>query len=404
MRGAEDGARGRRASARGCGGATAVALLVAACGASAPPRDGAVDAPRDGGAVVATDVPPDPCSSSAGRDGGSDAARPTGDASHRPADQGALASVRARRRLTAASRAQTSSDETTRATLATREIVAVERGHGGRSLAFRVTFGDGSRGYFKPEQSFSGMHWYAEIAAHRLDRALGLDRTPVVVGRRIAWSELAPAAGDDPRVSEIAVGEDGSVRGAMIEWIDGRLVPLRAPRGWERWARIDPLLGITPFQSARAWRAARAGDRAPEPEDAPELDTAERAAELSDLVIFDFLVHNLDRWSASSTNVRTRGPGGPLIFLDQGAGFSARRARLTLSDQRLETIQRFRRATFEAIRALDPSAYARDLDRDPLAPILTPEQLAHLGERRSAAIEHIEALVASRGEESALPW
>ena len=39
-----------------------------------------------------------------------------------------------------------------------------ERGRGGRSLGFRLTFEDGSRGYFKPDQAFNGMSWNAEIA------------------------------------------------------------------------------------------------------------------------------------------------------------------------------------------------------------------------------------------------
>src|SRR6185436_4033841 len=52
------------------------------------------------------------------------------------------------------------------AVLASSEITRIERGSGGRSLAFRLTFQDGSRGYFKPPQTFSGSHFYAEIASY----------------------------------------------------------------------------------------------------------------------------------------------------------------------------------------------------------------------------------------------
>lgn len=292
-----------------------------------------------------------------------------------------------------------------REVLAESEIVLVERGHGGRSLGFRLTFADGSRGYFKPEQTFSGTHWYAEIAAHHLDRALGLDRTPLVVGRSIAWATLEEAAADDPRVPEIVVGEDGKVRGAVIAWIEERLVPLRAPSGWERWIRLDPVPGITPFSRPRAWyRAIDVLDAGPRSDPAQEPDTDERAAELSDLVVFDYLVHNTDRWSENSTNVRTRGEHGPLVHLDQGAGFSPRRARLRLMDARLEATQRFRRSTIDSVRALDLDAYAASLARDPLAPILDPRQLAHLAERRAHLVEHVEALVSDRGEEQVYAW
>ena len=295
----------------------------------------------------------------------------------------------------------------TREVLATGEIVEVERGRGGRSLGFRLTFADGSRAYFKPEQTFSGMHWYAEIAAHHLDHALGLDRAPMVVGRSIPWSSLEHAAGDDARVSEVVVGEDGLVRGAVIAWIEERLVPLRAPVGWERWIRLDPSPTVTPFSRPRAWyRAVDAEDAgAPVLEPAPdEPDTEERAAELSDLVVFDYLVHNPDRWSDNSTNVRTRGEGGPLVHLDQGAGFSPRRARLRLMDARLEAAQRFRRITIEAVRALDLEAYAHALETDPLAPILDPRQLEHLAERRTYLLDHVDALARDRGEEQVYAW
>lgn len=325
-----------------------------------------------------------------------------------------------------------------REVLATGEITGVERGHGGRSLAFRLTLEDGTRAYFKPEQTFSGTHWYAEIAAHHLDRALGLGRTPVVVGRRIAWSELEEAAGDDPRVGEIVVADDGTVRGAMVAWIEERLVPLRAPAGWERWIAIDPPPAITPFQSPRSWHAARA--TSPDPDEleardepvaaaaiapsaqrdaddasvdtdptdaailAPLPDVLERPSELSDLVVFDYLVHNVDRWSANSTNVRTRGALGPLVFLDQAAGFSPRRARLTLMDERLAATQRFRRTTIRAVRRLDVEALARALDADPLSPILDAPQLAHLAERRDAILAHVDALVERHGEDRVYAW
>jgi hypothetical protein len=224
-----------------------------------------------------------------------------------------------------------------------------------------------------------------------------------VVGRRLAWSLLESAAGDDARVAEIVVGEDGTVRGALVAWIEERLVPLRPPEGWEVVLRDEPPAAVTPFQSPRGWYRATAHDAsvldAGVPDAAtPELDSPGRAAELSDLVLFDYLVHNPDRWSANSTNVRTRGEGGPLVFLDQGAGFTPRRARLALMDARLAQVQRFRRSTVDAIRTLDLDALVASLDRDPLAPILEPRQLEHLAARREALLAHVDAVVTAHGE------
>ena len=41
----------------------------------------------------------------------------------------------------------------------------------------------------------------------------------------------------------------------------------------------------------------------------------------TDVVVFDYLTANTDRWGGDNANVLTRGRGGPLVFLDNGAGF-----------------------------------------------------------------------------------
>lgn len=321
-----------------------------------------------------------------------------------------------------------SRDEAILEALRTEEIVAVERGRGGRSLAFRVTLASGARAYFKPEQTFSGMHWYAEIAAFHLDRALGIRRTAPSTGRIVPWSVLEPAALGDSRIDEIVVGEDGMVRGALVAWIEERLVPIEPPEDWMAPLRIEAHPGPSPFVPARELRRAqRMGDAGPPdtgPPDAgpPDASSADadiaaldassaqgwdreaRAAELSDLILFDFLIHNGDRWGGGHTNVRTRGVGGPLVYLDNAAGFSRRRARLTTIDLRLGYVQRFGAGLVRRLRRFDVEAYAARLATDPLSPILDERQLEHLEERRVAALAHVDALAQEHGAEAALRW
>ena len=91
---------------------------------------------------------------------------------------------------------------------------------------------------------------------------------------------------------------------------------------------------------------------------ATEPDQESRPAELSDLIVFDYLTQNVDRWGGDFTNLRIRGPGGPLIYLDNGAGFWLGEQRLGLMEARLKALQRFRRATVEAVRRLDVDAFA----------------------------------------------
>lgn len=289
-------------------------------------------------------------------------------------------------------------------------IAQVKKGRGGRSLAFRITLEDGTLGYFKPEQSFSAAHWYSEVAAYYLDRELGMERVPPTTGRRLHWSELKDAAGGDHRVSELDIAPDGTIRGAFIWWIPEPLKRLRMGRRWERWVRVQDTLPITPYQRPVDYRSdlrGRPGVREatdPTRPIAKSPDTEERPAELSDMILFDYLTQNVDRWGGNFTNVRTRGTGGPLIYLDNGAGFWLGNQRLGLMEARLKALQRFRRSTIDAVRTLDVDRLAQRLARDPLAPVLNDKQLDGLRRRRQAILEHVERLVSRFGEADVLPW
>ncbi len=289
-------------------------------------------------------------------------------------------------------------------------VESVSKGRGGRSLAFKIQLSDGTTGYFKPEQSFSAAHWYSEVAAYYLDRQLGFGRVPPTTGRKLAWSELKAAAAGDKRISELQISIEGSIRGAFIWWVPERLERLRLGRHWERWVRIDPDLPITPYQRPKDYRAdlnRRPGVREatdPSRPEAGEPQTAARAAELSDMILFDYLTQNVDRWGGDFTNVRTRTRTGPLIFLDNGAGFWLGQQQLGLMEARLEGLQRFRKSTVEAIRKLDVDRFAAALSKDPLAPVLNPKQLDGLRARRQAVLDHVQRLIAQHGESQVLAW
>lgn len=290
------------------------------------------------------------------------------------------------------------------------DIAEVSKGRGGRSLAFRITLADGTRGYFKPKQTFSAAHWYSEVAAYYVDRELGLGRVPPTTGRTFAWSELEAAAGRDERVSELGIGKNGTLKGAFIWWIPEPLKRVRMGRTWERWVRVQKFLPITPYQRPVDYRAdlnRRPGVREatdPSRPIATTPDTETRPAELSDLILFDYLTQNVDRWGGDFTNVRSRGPGGPLIYLDNGAGFWMGEQRLGLMEARLKALQRFRRSTVEAIRKFDIERFAKRLQEDPLAPVLNEKQLDGLAERLGAVLEHVDAMVSRFGEARVFAW
>ncbi|MEM7435298.1 MAG: hypothetical protein AAF436_09120 [Myxococcota bacterium] len=286
----------------------------------------------------------------------------------------------------------------------------VVRGKGGRSLAFKIWLNDGTVGYFKPAQSFSAAHWYSELAAYYLDRELGFGRVPPTIGRVFSWQDLRRAAGGDARIQELMFGPDKTLKGAFIWWVPQRLARLRLGRQWERWVRVQPTLPITPYQRPVDYRAdlnGRSGTREATDPDRPLAGpppNAERAAELSDLIVFDYLTQNVDRWGGGFTNVRTRDEGGPLIYLDNGAGFWLGQQRLGLMESRLKALQKFRRSTIEAVRNLDIEAFAARLAGDPLAPILNEKQLDGLRKRQRAFLAHVDRMIARFGEAEVLAW
>ena len=267
------------------------------------------------------------------------------------------------------------SDDEARRSLREEEIVEVKKGRGGRSLAFKLTLADGTLGYYKPEQTFSSAHWYAELMAYYLDRELGFGRVPPAVGRRIKWEILRPYAKGDKRIEEIVVQDDGTVRGAFIWWLNKKPTRLTTGRNWERWIRVDGPLHISPYQAPIDWRKDRKSGEASEQHWplAKKPDTPERPSELSDMILFDYLCTNVDRWGGENENVRTYGKDGPLLFFDNGAGFSPGRARIPLMDSRLRALQRFVPSTRKKLDGLDLDKLHARMKTDALYPFL-PER------------------------------
>ena len=288
-------------------------------------------------------------------------------------------------------------------------VVRARKGTGGRSLGFKLYFEGGGKAYFKPEQSFSGALWYAEVAAYYLDRALGLGRVPPVVSRRMPWGRLRAVAGDDKRVSEVVVGDDQQVRGALIWWLPRKLHRAETPPGWEQWIRLESYArwSVSPYQRPAVYadklRQRRKLAAAGEPaegyyEEAPVLTSAERAASLSDMIVFDYLTLNIDRWGGNNVNVLTMGRGGPLIFLDNAAGFSVGPHRRSLMEARLKVCQRFRRSTIDALRRLDVLRLQRKLQDDALGPILDEHMIEGIEIRREAVLQHVAQLRKQHGD------
>lgn len=242
------------------------------------------------------------------------------------------------------------------------QITSIRPNGGGKSLTLRVTFADGKKAVVKPRQKAGFSNHRAEIAAYHLDRLLGFGRTAVVVGRRLPLALVRAAAEGDAelarRMDEELVPEPGEpatvIEAALIAWHDGLLADATPPAGWK-----------TSSPGAR--------------------DGA-----YTDLLVFDALVDNTDRWSGG--NVLSLGKDGPLIFLDNASAFLPyRAAQHGFLSKTLDGLCAFRGATLEAIGTELGERLGRSLAKDPLAPVIEPKLLVELDVRRAKVLDHAKA-------------
>lgn len=223
-----------------------------------------------------------------------------------------------------------------------------------------------------------------EIAAYRIARALGLDNVPPAVSRSATKRELKQRFHKEklerwgPVRRAILWEEGGSVPGAAILWIYG-LRPLTTEKEtWMTWLQQSGSI----------------------PEGREQL-----AADLSSMVVFDFLVGNWDRYSGG--NLQTAQDGSRIYMRDHDRAFSAplasRRYDRLLDD--LRRTELFSNSLIRELAALDGSTLRRALAADPrhrLDPLLTELQLAELLDRRDTILSHVAALSEERGQDEVL--
>jgi hypothetical protein len=266
-------------------------------------------------------------------------------------------------------------------------IERIERNRGGSTISFRVWFEGGTRGLFKPQQRADVANYRAELAAYRLSRALRLPRVPPACGRRVDRARLqsvADASGDaafSDRVMHELLGRDDSVPGAMIYWIPG---PLENVPDTTRWAELTD------------------GSRALAPSE------TDLAADLSRLIVFDFVTDNVDRWSGGNILRQHLGnhEPGPMLFMDNGAAFSVgpdnMGARPRDQLDRLDHVQRFSRSLIESLRSLSAETLRNEMAQDPLGPVLAEAQITALLARRDAVLHHVQEAARTHDDASVM--
>lgn len=275
------------------------------------------------------------------------------------------------------------------APLRTGAVTKVKFNRGGSSLSLRLDFDNGARAAFKPEQVHPQSNPRREIAAYRLDRLLGLNRVPPAIGRALTVEEVRAAVppserGKTVRIADEAIARGDQLRGELSWWIpviaDGKV------DGFQ----IDSTDGIVTWK-----RWLRAGGKIPD---------AHRAlvAQISDMIVFDFLVDNTDRWTGN--NAKVSEDGAVLYFMDNTMAFTANKRGHRKSHTYLGRVQTFSRRLIDRIRALTEDEVRGVMARDhaPFPRLLTDAEVSALMARRDLLLTYVDDLIAEHGADVVL--
>lgn len=283
------------------------------------------------------------------------------------------------------------SDEELLAPLRGAAVTGTRINQGGTTLSLRVDFASGGRAAFKPDQVHPGSQPRREIAAFVVDRLLGIGRVPpaaaisVSLEQLIAASPVAIRGEVAARLRAEARPKRGELKGAASWWIPEIKVAAIGKHP------IDSTDGIVTWK-----RYLTIGSKRPE-------EVVSLVSAISDMVLFDFLIDNSDRWSGG--NARTSPDGQILYFMDNTMSFSNRRQGHTRTATYLRRVQQFSRRLVQEVRALTRERLVAALDSADdagLGPLLTSSELDAVMARHALAVEYLDALIAEHGEDAVL--
>jgi hypothetical protein len=277
------------------------------------------------------------------------------------------------------------SDELLLDRVRTLPVARFKLNHGGSSLSFRMEFADGSRAAWKPMQTNTQSIPRKEVAAYRLNRLLGLHAVPPAAPRAVTRQELFDHLHPDslpflPRIkAETVFGPDGITIGTASYWI-----PIIKDSGFD-----------TPDgrRQTQAWLTQ--GQPVP-------MDQASMAAQVSTLIVFDFLTANPDRYSGG--NMKMSPDGKQLFFMDNTMSFYVDGDGYERNREVLFKTQRFSRALYQALDRVTIGNMQRALAEELGTPyeILTPAEIAAVVSRRGVVQRYVASLIAQHGDRNVL--
>ena len=257
---------------------------------------------------------------------------------------------------------------------------------------FRVRLAGPIDAAWKPVTSGRPLGPAAEVAAYRVARCLGLDNVPPAVWREFPATLIRDMRDPEGRGSwrelreRLGVAEDDStlLGGAAIFWI--------------------PQLTDLGLESRRGLQ--RVGEWLSRKGELP-ADKRVLAGTLSNMLAFDYLIGNFDRWSGG--NVGGDSQQARAYIRDHDLAFPARmneklHRRLWHEVQHAE---RFSKRFHRALERLRRDCVQKEFARDPLGArgrLLLKSQLEGVFDRREALLSHINTLIEQHGAASVLAF
>jgi hypothetical protein len=261
------------------------------------------------------------------------------------------------------------------------EVVRAKLNKGGSSISFRLDFADGSRAAFKPEQINPQTVPRKEIAAYRINRALGLNAVPPATGRTLHRDDLVGKLPPEATFlanridAETIFDEEGFTRGELSYWIpvilDSHLDTLDNVLAWWKWMTVGEEIPPEKYQLM---------------------------AQLSSLLILDMLTNNSDRFSGG--NLMTSPDGKTLFYMDNTFGFQVEPEGHLRCRTYLYRCQKFSRRVVEALRQLDLPSLRRALA--PEADVLSEAEMKAVVARRDVTVRYVDGLIAQLGADKVL--
>lgn len=254
---------------------------------------------------------------------------------------------------------------------------------GRSSIVFRATLQADFDAAFKADSQKHPRAHASEVASYRLARLLGLDNVPPAITRRfdsefIKSRMIPPSAWGDLR--DQLGASTGQITGASIYWI----ADLQE-------SGLDNGAGTARYTAWLKHDGAITDNERP------------LARDVSNMVAFDCLIGNWDRWSGG--NVKSNADGTRLYIRDHDGAFPGR-----LSEElqrrildRLTPVERFSKSFVQRLRQLTRASFEAELAHDPDGTSLVDNrQLNGMLDRREAVLSHIDALIAEHGENAVL--